>query len=835
MTVRARLALWIAAAVVSVGCIGWFVVDTTERNVTEQVERDLSSIHTIERVRIEDELDELTRGAQSLADGPHVRDFVGGVVAARAAGAADDAIGGYDGFAEIDPFADRPLDQLATAMARKAATSGSPVRAVALVDPMGDRLGASAGATWAPADPDLVRNTVETDAVVYGDAFRSSSGEDLLGAVAPIRSDAGDVIGAVLLEIDLVSVVGFVDTYEAFGDTSEAHIAQPTASGDAEFITPLRFEPDAAFEKVVPSAAAKPINDSLTSPELQVVRADDYRDVDSILIIQTIEPTGWGLVVKIDAEEALRPVTTLRNGLLVAVLVAGFTFVAGWALLVRPIGRRLTRTAAAARRIADGDLSVELGDRHSDEIGEVATSIDRLAANLADDIDARADAERRLRHQVDHDELTGIYNRMYASAALTRLLDTADDLSLLFMDLDGFKQINDAHGHHVGDEVLVAVARRLDNAVSEPMFVARWGGDEFIVALPGVDEQTLASVAARVEELFAARIATSVGSFEIGSSVGVAVRRAGDGLDSLVSRADQAMFVKKQARIRSGHAAPRTTDLVESAIDDGRVELHLQPLVGLDPAPHLVGGEALVRLRDGNGRLVMPNDFLPQIEGSELSHRLDQRVAELAIAQLAEWRRRGVVDDGFRIGINLGPAALRSATTADWLAETLSAAGVPGSGLMVEVTEHAADIHVDLVERLRGLGVRVALDDIGLASSNIDRLIDVDASDAKIDRRWLREASEDAERHAAAPLRHLVSLCRELGKHVIVEGIETHEQLDIARRMGADSVQGFLFSRPVPATEFEGVVQGWAATTNAHLGAAVDVSAVGSDEPALVS
>lgn len=561
LRVRTRLAIWILAIVATVAAIGAVVVEQTEAAVLDGVERDLSSIHSIESIRVDEMLAEIEARAMSLAAGPHVQEFTDGVVRARAGEPIDGVIGGRDGFSEIDPSTDRPLDELTAAVLNKARVSATGAHSVAIVSPDGSLLGASgefqeSGITGSAVD----RVLGEGDVVRIGSVF--PAGDDVPHAPVVSRIRFGDdTVGALVVVTPVASVLDFVEAYEIIGATSEVHLAQPTVDGDAQFITPLRFNADAAFEVVVPETEHKPINDSLSSPSATVLHSPDYRGVESILVISTVARTGWGLVVKIDRSEALEPVATLRNGLLLAGAIAVLVIVAGWALLVMPIGRRLRRTADAATRIADGDLSTSLTDPSGDEIGDVARSIDRLASDLASDMAARAHAEAELRHRADHDGLTGVLNRQAATRRISALVGAGDDFSVVFVDVDRFKAINDTHGHQVGDEVLQAIAGRIAASVAEPMFVARWGGDEFLVVVPSDEGVAPAAIVGRLEGRLAHPVSTSVGPLDVAASLGTADRRHGDRPDDVVSRADHEMFRMKRRSRRAQHrSAPSTLD-----------------------------------------------------------------------------------------------------------------------------------------------------------------------------------------------------------------------------------------------------------------------------------
>ena len=306
-----------------------------------------------------------------------------------------------------------------------------------------------------------------------------------------------------------------------------------------------------------------------------------------------------------DTEEAFGISQSIRTLVLLGSLLAIMALLFGWALLLRPLVRRIRDTAIAADRVAAGDYTTRIDDRMQDEIGEVARGIDRLAADLEYDIRMRNDAERRLRYQATHDELTNIFNRQHMTAMIRDSLNSNTDqsVSLLFLDLDDFKLVNDLWGHAVGDEVLAAVANRLRRLVGDDVLVSRWGGDEFTVVLKNADPATINTLAHRVRSLFTQPINTSVGPHPIACSVGVATAFSGDDLDQLLHDADAKMFEEKQANRKSRMIEPETARLVETALSDGRIEVFYQPIVTLisPTETRLHGVEALVRIRDKDG------------------------------------------------------------------------------------------------------------------------------------------------------------------------------------------------------------------------------------------
>lgn len=792
---RGRILVWLVLVVLPSIGVGWFTVELVGARLSDRVEANLANARRLEAARITDALDGYVDDAEALTSGGHVIDFVSGVTRIRA-GSSDQVIGGYDGFAVVDPYAEAPLAELVDALYGKAWSTGSEVLDLRVIGADGTSYGETPNFTWSPYDPSVIDDALSSGQPRFGNAFRSEAGGDRLALVAPVTAPGGDVVGALLLETRLGPIVDLVVEHEGFGETSEAHIAQPTADGDAEFITLLRFERDAAFTKVVPSAKGLPINQSLESPVGQVVRSPDYRAVDSILAIETLEATGWGLVVKIDSDEAFAPVAEVRRAVMWAGAATVLLVVVFAAVLLNPLARRVRRLSLAAQQIAAGRYQSSIGDRAHDEIGELSRSIDQLAADLDADIKMRALAEQKLRHQVTHDALTGIHNRHYATQRIDEL---EGDWSVLFLDLDSFKSINDVHGHGVGDEVLQAVAGRLGTAVPDGATVARWGGDEFVIVLPADCGESSRGMTERVRRLFTAPVSTSAGELNVFCSVGLATSTSGRGsVDDVLQEADSAMFAEKPHPRADRRTWSRSERAIMTGLSEGRIEAWYQPI--FTTGPHhvtLFGAEVLARMQTEDGSFIPAADFLPAIIDPAVGRDLDLHITRQAAARAGAWLAHGVVGPDFRLSINLGVGSLSDREIGPRFDQILAAEGLPASMLIAEVSEMAGGIDMAAVRGLTGIGVSTAIDDVGASLSNYDRLLELRPHYAKLDRQWLADTAD-----TRLVLHSLVETCQALDLLLVAEGIETPAQHHLAATRDIPFVQGFLFGRAVPHDDF---------------------------------
>ncbi|MFN8666053.1 MAG: EAL domain-containing protein [Gemmatimonadaceae bacterium] len=485
------------------------------------------------------------------------------------------------------------------------------------------------------------------------------------------------------------------------------------------------------------------------------------------------------------------------------------------ATLTRPDGTVLgTLVAMSDEPRAWGEeqlrLLAELADAASTEL--------QLRHALAE----REMRERQLRHDSLHDALTGLPNRALFMKRLTdaslRARRTGDGLfAVLFLDLDDFKLVNDSMGHQVGDEVLVTVARRLEECVRGGDIVARLGGDEFAILLERVtDARDTALVADRVQQALKAPM--NIGGYEwvTSASIGVVLSSsASERPEYLLRSADMAMYrAKHQGRSRfelfdrAMHAEALTrlqleTDL-RRAVERQDFTLHYQPIVSLaDGRVH--GVEALVRWKHAERGLIPPAEFIPVAEETGMIVPLGRWSLREACAAVTGLESRIPAAQGLRLSVNLSVREFAQLDLVRAVAAILEETGLAPRQLQLEITESAiiGQQHPALqtIAELRGLGVRIHLDDFGTGYSSLSYLHRLPLDAIKIDRAFTTSMEqEERPRHV---VQAILSLVGAIGLEVIAEGVATPDQLAMLRRMGCPYGQGFFFSRPMPLAAME--------------------------------
>jgi diguanylate cyclase (GGDEF)-like protein/PAS domain S-box-containing protein len=441
------------------------------------------------------------------------------------------------------------------------------------------------------------------------------------------------------------------------------------------------------------------------------------------------------------------------------------------------------------------------------------------------DVTERKRAEARLMHQVSHDSLTGLDNRFSClralDAAMARARTHGHPVGVLFVDLDRFKEVNDAYGHRAGDLALQEIGRRLKRFADDSTVVARISGDEFVFVLEGACGDQARTLAAAVLQALAMPIQLDGHQVSIGASIGIAI---GDGElepDELLNNADTAMYeAKDNGRHTFAVSSPAARHLLKqrlqlrqevfSALERRQFLLYYQPQVNAGNGA-VVGAEALLRWNHPRLGILSPNVFLPLLEDSPAITAVGAWVCEEACRQAREWDVGGY---RLRMAVNVSPRQLTDENLPPLLRNLVARYDLAAECIKLEVTESMLMQDIDkaaaVLTSLHVDGFRIALDDFGTGYSNLSYLRHLPITTIKIDRSFVREIEQD--RRCLDIVNGVIAFAKSLKMDVICEGIETEAQKEAIRSTGCDVLQGYLIGKPMGAEEFYRLLQAQSAT-----------------------
>jgi diguanylate cyclase (GGDEF)-like protein len=448
--------------------------------------------------------------------------------------------------------------------------------------------------------------------------------------------------------------------------------------------------------------------------------------------------------------------------------------------------------------------------------------------------------EERMRFAAHHDDLTQLSNRLMFQERLRKAIAGArsgkQSFALLCLDLDGFKLINDTHGHGFGDSLLVGVAQRLRESVRETDTVARMGGDEFaIIQLTDNQPEDAIALAKRLVDIVTQPFELAGRQALVGVSIGIALYpNHGESPDLLLRDADQALYRAKKAGRKTWalfdpdvECSSQEPFLVEQDLKDaitrGDFTLAYQPVCD-SRSLHIVGFEALLRWRHPLLGSIQPDLFIPLAEKSGLIVQLGRWVLETACAEAASWDRPAL------LSVNLSPLQFRQPDLPEQIADVLSRTGLPPSRLGLEVTEglllDESDLVLQTIRRLQALGIRIMLDDFGTAYASMNYLRRFPFNGIKIDKSFIRGICNDEV--TLAIVQAILSLAARLGLVVVAEGVESERELNVLRKLGCRFIQGYLTGRASDGQHANALLrQSWAG--NAWVGDAKGAQAKGAN------
>jgi len=435
------------------------------------------------------------------------------------------------------------------------------------------------------------------------------------------------------------------------------------------------------------------------------------------------------------------------------------------------------------------------------------------AVTIHMDVTEKRNSEKQIAFLAHHDALTGLANRVQLREHIAKTLENVrrgGTASVLCLDLDNFKVINDTLGHSVGDALLCAASKRLRDLVRDRDLISRTGGDEFSIVQHSTElpMEASAALAARIVEALSLPFELGDHHVVIGASVGIAIAPDdGDSADQLLKNADMALYRSKEDGRGRFHFFEPEMDIkaqtrrvleldLRNAIAAEEFEVFYQPIVNL-AENRITGFEALLRWNHPTRGRVAPNDFIPLAEETGLIGAIGEWVIRQACAEARRW------PSDMRVAVNVSPVQFRNKTLVLAVVSALAASGLRPDLLELEITETVLmnnnEATLAALHQLRALGVRISMDDFGTGYSSLSYLRSFPFDKIKIDQSFVRDLAERPD--SIAIIRAVAGLGQSFGMTTTAEGVETQEQLDQMRAEGCSEVQGYFYSRPVPATE----------------------------------
>jgi len=447
-----------------------------------------------------------------------------------------------------------------------------------------------------------------------------------------------------------------------------------------------------------------------------------------------------------------------------------------------------------------------------------ASGVVTTLLGITRDVTERKLNEKRIHHLANYDSLTDLPNRTYLDNSFKQILSLTrrneENLSIMLLDLDHFKNINDTLGHYIGDKLLIESAIRLQSILREEDTIARLGGDEFIILLPNINVKNIDNIAQKLLEILSAPFEIDNHELNISASIGISLYpHDGEDFETLYKNADTAMYRAKHEG-RNGYCfftdemqrnSIRNLELgnaLRHALQYDQLTLHYQPQICAKEGK-IIGAEALLRWYHPEFGNVSPAEFIPILEENGLILPIGEWVLRTAIGQAKMW-----IEAGFEpiiMAVNLSSVQFRHLDLPNTISSILDEIGLPPQYLEIELTESMAmddpQKAIKIMNNLHDRGIRMSIDDFGTGYSSLNYLKKFKIYKLKIDQSFVRDICVDDDDKAIVST--IISMAKRLGLKTIAEGVETIEQLNYLQQEGCDEIQGYFYSKPLLAAEFE--------------------------------
>jgi diguanylate cyclase (GGDEF)-like protein len=583
----------------------------------------------------------------------------------------------------------------------------------------------------------------------------------------------------------------------------EVSLLSPQRGGEwtlfASTLAPAQRSALLAHPEILTHSRSEPVSLALADGELQTLSAPLGRGTEGTVVVAVLQRS---------LATGLEPFQRLRIILIGLALATVTVAIAGSMLLARSITRPINRLAALAQRIRSGDYAERAQCGGQGEVADLAQSFN----HMLDGISQRESEILRLAYE---DTLTGLPNRTRFNDRLEQAVRaggrSGESVSVLLLNLDRFKDINESLGHAAGDQIIRAVGEVLSGSLREVDTIARLGGDEFAVLLPGATTLDVSRIVQRVLAALARPIALEGQPVDVGVSIGVASfpEHGPDGA-AILRHADVAMHVAKEAATGFAIYDPRfdagkqrhlsMLSELRRAVENHELVLYYQPKVRLDSG-EVLRAEALVRWQHPERGFVAPEDFIPFAEQTGYIREITRWVLETALSQHASWAGQGM---DVALAVNLSTRDLLSADLPQFVGALLEKYDVAPEALCLEITESGfmedPARALETLTALNRLRVHLAIDDFGTGYSSLAYLKKLPVHQLKIDRSFVMHMVDQTD--DATIVRSTIELGHNMGLEVVAEGVRNEATETLLREMGCDDAQGFFYSKPLPAADF---------------------------------